>query len=276
VRLLLKGTARCAEEAGGFGGAADTATAHRHRQRFTGAGIAARWRSAGSVGDPRSAVASSSVRPGSALQFIAQGIKQDELCLYLSFQQSAPQLITRGQAFGWLFGDAVDAGVLQIRHLEPVEISLDAIGAELRRAAAAERPFRRVVIDSLAGLEPAARGTGRFPDYLSALTSLFASVGASTLLTSETSAFFGPSFELSQGLAFVADNVILFRYAELESEVRRAMAIIKMRNGDHIRDIVEVVIDATGLSVKGKFTGMTGILAGTPTVSPAASRPRDP
>jgi hypothetical protein len=54
------------------------------------------------------------------------------------------------------------------------------------------------------------------------------------------------------------------------------MAIIKMRNGDHIRDIVEVVIDATGLSVKGKFTGMTGILAGTPTVSPAASRPRDP
>jgi KaiC/GvpD/RAD55 family RecA-like ATPase len=77
-----------------------------------------------------------------------------------------------------------------------------------------------VVIDSLAELEPAARGTARFPDYLTALTGLFASIGATTLLTSETTAFFGPAFELPHGLAFVADNVILLRYAELESEVR--------------------------------------------------------
>jgi circadian clock protein KaiC len=124
------------------------------------------------------------------------------------------------------------------------------------------------VVDSLAELEPAARGTARFPDFLSALTGLPSSVGATTLLTSETSAFFGPGFELSHGLAFVADNVILFRYAELESEVRRALAIIKMRDGDHVRDIVEVEIGARGLSVKGKFTGLTGILAGTPTVTP--------
>jgi circadian clock protein KaiC len=127
-----------------------------------------------------------------------------------------------------------------------------------------------VVIDSLAELEPAARGTGRFPDYLSALTSLFASVGATTLLTSETSAFFGPGFELSHGLAFVADNVILFRYAELESEVRRVLAIIKMRDGNHVRDIVEAEIGATGLTVKGPFAGLTGIFAGTPTVTPRA------
>ena len=93
-------------------------------------------------------------------------------------------------------------------------------------------------------------------------------MGATTLLTSETSAFFGPSFELSHGLAFVADNVILFRYAELESEVRRALAIIKMRDGDHVRDIVEVEIGPKGLSVKGKFAGLTGILGGTPTVTP--------
>ena len=207
-----------------------------------------------------------------ALQFIAEGIRRDERCLYLSFQQTAAELIARGEAFGWPFRQAVDVGLLEIRHLAPVEMSLDVVGADIRRAASIKDSMHRVVVDSLAELEPAARGTNRFPDFLSALTGLFSSVGATSLLTSETSAFFGGGFELSHGLAFVADNVILFRYAELQSEVRRALAIIKMRDGEHVRDIVEVEIGPTGLSLKGKFVGMTGILAGTPTVAP--DRPR--
>jgi circadian clock protein KaiC len=203
------------------------------------------------------------------LQFVAEGIRRGERCLYLSFQQSTTQLIARARSFGWPFSEAVASGLLQIRHLAPVEISLDAVGSDLRRAAVDEQPVQRVVIDSLAELEPAARGTARFPDYLSALTGLFASAGTTTLLTSETTAFFGPSFELSHGLAFVADNVILFRYAEVDSEVRRALAIIKLRDGEHVRDIVEIEIGNNGLIVKGKFTGLTGILGGTPTLTPA-------
>lgn len=198
------------------------------------------------------------------LHFIAEGIRRGERCLYLSLQQSAEQLIQRGETFGWPFEAAVESGLLLLRHLEPVEISLDAIGAELRRAAFSDEKVQRVVVDSLAELEPAARDTGRFPDYLSALTGLFASVGATTLMTSETTAFFGPAFQLPHGLAFVADNVILLRYVELASEVRRALAIIKMRDGDHNRQIVEVEISTGGLTVKGKFEGLTGVLGGTP------------
>lgn len=205
------------------------------------------------------------------LHFVAEGIARGERCLYLSFQQGAERLIERGETFGWPFREAVESGLLQIRHLEPVEISLDAIGAELRRAALGEQRVKRVVVDSLAELEPAARGTSRFPDYLSALTGLLASVGATTLLTSETTAFFGPAFELPHGLAFVADNVILLRYAEVESEVRRVMAIVKMRDGDHIKNIVEVEIGTNGLTVKGKFEGLTGVLEGTPEATRGAT-----
>jgi circadian clock protein KaiC len=201
------------------------------------------------------------------LQFIAEGIKRGERCLYLSFQQSPEQLVARGEAFGWPFRKAVEVGLLSIQQLAPVEMSLDAVGADLRRAASLDGAMTRVVVDSLAELEPAARGTNRFPDFLVALTAMFSSIGATSLLTSETSAFFGGGFELTHGLAFVADNVILLRYAELHSEVRRALAIIKMRNGDHVRDIVEVEIATNGMIVKGKFHGLTGILGGTPTVA---------
>jgi circadian clock protein KaiC len=70
--------------------------------------------------------------------------------------------------------------------------------------------------------------------------------------------------------------VILLRYVELESEVRRALAIIKMRDGDHNRNIVEVEISTGGLTVKGKFEGLTGVLGGTPqlaTPEPPMSSP---
>jgi circadian clock protein KaiC len=132
---------------------------------------------------------------------------------------------------------------------------------------------KRVVVDSLAELEPAARGTARFPDYLTALTGLFAAIGATTLLTSETTAFFGPAFELPQGLAFVADNVILLRYVEMDSEVRHVLAIIKMRDGDHTKSLLEVEITKNGLAVTGKFSGLTGVLAGTPTPTTPTTAP---
>jgi hypothetical protein len=119
-----------------------------------------------------------------------------------------------------------------------------------------------------AELEPAARGTARFPDYLTALTGLFASIGATTVLTSETTAFFGPAFELPHGLAFVADNVLLLRYAELESEVRRVLAIVKLRDGDHTKNLLEIQITKTGMTVIGKFSGLTGVLGGNPTLTP--------
>jgi circadian clock protein KaiC len=178
------------------------------------------------------------------------------------------QLIAHGEAFGWPFKAAVESGLLRIRHLEPVEISLDAVGAELRAASLGESRVQRVVVDSLAELEPAARGTARFPDYLTALTGLFASIGATTLLTSETTAFFGPAFELPQGLAFVADNVILLRYAELESEVRRVLAVVKLRDGDHTKNLLEVEITKSGMTVIGKFSDLTGVLGGNPTLTP--------
>jgi circadian clock protein KaiC len=107
---------------------------------------------------------------------------------------------------------------------------------------------------------------------VTALTGLFASIGATTILTSETTAFFGPAFELPHGLAFAADNVSLFRYAELDAKVRRVLAIIKLRGGDRTKQLLEVEITAKGLTVIGKFSGLAGVLGGNPTVTPSPER----
>jgi hypothetical protein len=66
------------------------------------------------------------------------------------------------------------------------------------------------------------------------------------------------------------------RYAELESEMRRVLALVKVRDGDHTKELLEVEITKTAMAVIGKFSGLTGVLGGNPTLTrrrrpPAAS-----
>lgn len=204
-----------------------------------------------------------------ALHFIAEGVARGERCMYLSFQQTEQRMLDRARNFGWDLATAAESGRLTLTHLNPVEVSLDKIGTNLREAADSEQ-IDRVVIDSLSEIAPAARGTGRFPDFLSSLASMFRSLGATTIFTSETTAFFGPAFELPHGLAFVADNVVLLRYAELESKVARVLGVMKMRDGDHDKTLAEIEIGTHGIEIKGQFEGLTGILGGTPLVDPRA------
>ena len=196
------------------------------------------------------------------MHFVAEGLRRGDRSVYISLQESEAQLVAKAQAFGWNFRDAIEQGTLVVRHFEPVELSLDKVAVEITELV--EGGARRVVIDSMGELEHAAHGAARFPDFLWALMSGLRTRGATVLVTSETAAFFGPAFELARGLSFVVDNVILLRYTELESEIRRALTVVKMRESDHVKSLVEFEIGGKGASVKGKFTGMAGVMTGTP------------
>lgn len=197
-----------------------------------------------------------------ALHFLVEGLRRGEPCVYVSFQESAQQLLAKAQHFGWNLEGWIHDGALRIVHVQPVEMGLDVVAAEIRRAASANSA-RRVAIDSLAELRHAAAGE-RFPDYLWSLVGALRADGATVLLTSETEAFFGPAFELARGLSFVADNVVLLRYTELDSEIRRALVVVKMRDSAHVKSLVEFEITNRGALVKGKFAGFTSVLSGTP------------
>lgn len=197
-----------------------------------------------------------------ALQFLVEGLGRGEPCLYASFQESERQLREKARHFGWDLDLPTRQGLLAMVHVQPVEMGLDIVAAEIQQAAA-RVGAKRIVIDSIAELSHAALGS-RFPDYLWSLVGVLRGNGATVLLTSETEAFFGPAFELARGLSFVADNVVLLRYTEMESEIRRALVVVKMRDSDHLKSLVEFEITGKGVVVRGKFSGMTGVLSGAP------------
>ena len=61
-------------------------------------------------------------------------------------------------------------------------------------------------------------------------------------------------------MSFLFQNVLLLRYIEIDSEIRRAVAVVKMRDSSHVKGLVQFEIDDTGFRVMEKLEGITGIL----------------
>ena len=192
------------------------------------------------------------------LRFAAEGLEAGERCLYVSFQETADQLAKKAASFGWNIVEAWESGRLVIHYVPVGELDLDTIAAAVRRELT-KGSVRRVVIDSLAELVFAAREADRFPAYSRSLVGWIRAVGASVLITSETTTL-GPMTEPIGGLSFLFHNVIMFRYLEIGSELRRAVNIIKMRTSNHAKGVFEYVIDEHGLTIKDRLEGVTGVL----------------
>jgi len=195
-----------------------------------------------------------------ALRFLAHGLEQGEPGVYVSFQESEAQLLAKAADFGWDLTGPLGSGQLRIFAIPPVELSLDAVGATLRERVA-EMEGGRVVVDSLAELAYAARQTERLPAYTWSIAAIASSRGASTLITSET-ALLGAT-ELTLGLSFLFQNMILMRFYEVGSRISRALSVLKMRDSDHANSHTEFVITDAGVELRDVLTGLTGVLGFT-------------
>jgi circadian clock protein KaiC len=193
-----------------------------------------------------------------SVNFIAEGLAGNERCLYISFQDTADQLIGMARIFGWDFDAARESDRLAISHVPMGSLDLDVLGAVVR-GELASGGAARVVIDSLAEMVFAGRESDRFPAYLRSLAGLIRAAGASLLITSETTSL-GPSKEPQGGLMFVFHNVIQLRYLEHRSQVSRAVNIVKMRNSAHNTAVHLCQITKAGMKVVGPLDKVTGIL----------------
>ena len=87
------------------------------------------------------------------------------------------------------------------------------------------------------------------------------------LFTNTTSMLIGGESITETHISTITDSIILLRYVELFGEMRRGLTVLKMRGTWHEKEIREYVIDGNGMSIKGPFKGVNGILSGMPTYS---------
>jgi len=65
-------------------------------------------------------------------------------------------------------------------------------------------------------------------------------------------------------VSYVADTVILVRHFEARGEVRRCLAVLKKRYGDHEHSIRELQLGADGVTVGEPLSSFSGLLSGNP------------
>ncbi len=63
-------------------------------------------------------------------------------------------------------------------------------------------------------------------------------------------------------ISSITDSIILLRYFEIVGEMRRGLAVLKMRGSMHQKEIREFNIDDSGMHIGPAFRNVSGILSG--------------
>lgn len=198
-----------------------------------------------------------------AAQFIATGAANGEPGVIAVFEEHPLEYLQRAAALGFDLPGFVARGVVEIIYIRPLDLSPDETLQAIREAVA-RTGARRVVIDSLTGFEMALAPGFRsdFRESLYRLVSALTGTGITVLLTMEivpdgTELRFSPNV-----ISFLADNILLLRYAELPGELRTSLTVVKMRNSRHSKAVWWYEIAAGGLIVRERTLGeQTGLRA---------------
>jgi circadian clock protein KaiC len=202
-----------------------------------------------------------------ANEFIAEGARRGENGVVAVFE-TRPNNYLQTTPLGDDFQQLIAAKKLEVLYLRPLDLSIDGTVQELQDAVK-RLGAKRAVIDSLSGLELALAPMFRddFRDSLYRMMSALTGLGVTVIATVDLPDTYTDLRFSPYRVAFLMDAVIIQRYLELDGQLRRAMAVVKVRASQHSNDLREYRITADGGIVVGEaLTGYRGLLTGTPAV----------
>jgi circadian clock protein KaiC len=184
------------------------------------------------------------------------------------FDENLGTLRSRSRKIGIPLEQPLTSGLVTLQQVDPAELSAGEFAAVVRRTAegrdAAGIPAQVIVIDSLNGYLNAMPEEKYLTAQLHELFAFLGQLGTVTILSLTQSGMVG-TMSTPVDTTYLADNVLLFRYFEARGYVRRAISVVKKRNGYHERTIRELDVNEKGIVIGEALTGFHGILTGVPT-----------
>ncbi len=185
------------------------------------------------------------------LHFINEGLKSGNVCIIVSSEESAADIIRYAAGFGWDFETFVGAGFLKLISIE----SSCCVGevAQILRMEIENANVDRIFMDCITGL------THKFPNKDELLESIkffvkyFKSNGITSIFIYDNLDIFGNTKTTEGILSFIMDSVISIHCVEVDSEIKKAISVVKMKGSDHDKRIREFVINGGGIEIGGPF-----------------------
>jgi len=201
-----------------------------------------------------------------ATQFIAAGLRAGEPAVMTLFEERPEGYTNRAASLGLHFKTSEKKGELEILYLRPLDLSVDEITQEILDAVK-RVGAKRLVIDSLVGFEMALAPGFRadFRESLYRMIVALTGAGVTIVTTVEVEDSFTALQFSHYTVSFLTDDIIRLRYVEIDGQLRKVMVVIKMRGGNHSKDIREYVITDNGVVViHPRRTDYEGLITGIP------------
>jgi circadian clock protein KaiC len=198
------------------------------------------------------------------LEYLVNGaIQFGEPGIYLTFEQLPDQIYRDAENFGWDLRKLEADDKLRVVCTSP-DLLLDPEGEEqiLGETIKELRP-RRMVIDSLNHLEMyVPHGDLRKEAYR--ILMYLKTRGISPLVIWEAHQGVDSYAVTQAGMSFLIDCMLVLKFVEIDSAMRKALVIMKMRGSDHDKRLRQYEITSHGLRVAAPFSGYEGIITGSP------------
>jgi circadian clock protein KaiC len=200
-----------------------------------------------------------------ASQFIAQGLHDGANCVVAVFEEYPEAYLARAKLGPLDVDEMIADKRLTVVYLRPMTLSVDEMLVEL--ASTVKRvDAKRVVIDSLSGFEIALAPTFRldFRESLYRLVGALTATGVTVLMTAEVVDVFPGLRFTTERVSFVADDIIVQRYVEIDGHLEKIIAVVKMRGSDHATDFRRYELTPSGAVMGEPLCGYHGITTGVP------------
>jgi len=196
------------------------------------------------------------------LQFLVEGCLHGEPGLAITFEEFPEQYYENALQLGWDLRDLEAQGLLKVQFSDPLTFlqglqDLDGHITELVDGMGA----KRLLIDSVSHFERLTEDAQTLRRIETDLVHALKREGLTSILLKENPHVLGGWGD--NRVAFIADALILLRYIELESEIKRGVVVLKLRGSDHEKEIRQYTIREKGLEVGEVFTGVAGLFIGS-------------
>ncbi len=198
-------------------------------------------------------------------QFIMDGLVKNEPAMIISFEEEPLQIRENSKMFGWNLDEYENKKMLKI--ISAFEFDIHGLASQME-ATIHDFNVKRLLFDGTAKLQHLLPQYMPITEYMENVVNFLKNQNITAVYTNEISNLTGATRITGTGISPIMDAVILLRYVEIKSEMRKAISVLKMRGSNHEKAIREIVINEKGVEVAQQFMEYSGILSGSPIKTP--------
>jgi len=200
------------------------------------------------------------------MQFIIDGLLKNEPGIIVSFEEDIEQIRENSTMFNWNLKEFENKNLLKI--ISPLEYDAYELALLIEETIDTIKA-RRLLLDGAGRLKRLLPQFAQLPEYMGNINNILKNKNVTAVYTNESSDLTGATQITGMGISPFMDTVILLRYVEIRSEMRKAISVLKMRGSEHDKEIRELIINKNGAQIMMPFSEYSGLLSGNPIKTPS-------